>query len=211
MALILNGLSFPRVWTVVQNVLGAPGFKTELYRSRLSPPGRLLDFGCASGHLSGAFVDFEYYGVDVDPVAISAAKKRFHGTPNIHFLAVDLHDRPFPRDFFDEILFGGTAHHLEDDLMRSLLAELHHCLKPGGKVHLIDPVVRDHDGWSQKLMRRIDRGRYTRSYEAILGIVRPLELFDAGEPSFHRPYGALLQDCDFLYLPLTKICPNIEG
>ena len=54
-------------------------------------------------------------------------------------------------------------------------------------------------------MRRIDRGRYTRTLPEILAIVQPLRLFDAGEPSFHRPFGAILRDCDFLYLPLTKL------
>ena len=61
---------------------------------------------------------------------------------------------------------------------KSLLAELHYCLKPGGKVHLIDPVFQEEDGWSQKLMRRIDRGRHTRTLDEILAIVEPLRLFE---------------------------------
>jgi len=199
-----NSPAFPQIWTLVQTVLGAPSFKYELYRSKLSPPGRLLDFGCANGHISGAFREFEYYGVDLDAVAIGAAKERFHGQPNMHFLAADLRTRPFPAGFFDEVLFAGTVHHLNDELMLVLLGELHFCLKPGGKLHLLDPVYQQSDRWSQKLMRRIDRGRYTRTLAEILAIVQPMHLFKCGEPSFHRPYGALLQDCDFLYLPLTK-------
>ena len=206
MRLFPKNRSFPRLWTVVQNVLGAPEFKSELYRSRLNPPGRLLDFGCANGHLSDTFSEFEYFGVDLDPVAIEAARKRFHDRPNMQFLAADLRARPFPRDFFDEILFACTVHHLNDELLESLLEELHYCLKPGGKVHLFDPVIQEKDGLSQKLMRRIDRGRYPRTVEQIVAKVLPLRLYEPGQPSFHRPYGALLQDCDFLYLPLTKRC-----
>jgi SAM-dependent methyltransferase len=204
MRLSLPASLVPPVWTLVQKVLGAPEFKSELYRSRLTPPGKLLDFGCASGHLSDAFSAFEYYGVDLDPVAIRAAERRFPGRPHMKFLAADLRSRPFPRDFFDEIIFAGTAHHLADELLESLLAEMHYCLKPGGKVHLIDPVFQEKDGWTQKLMRRIDRGRYTRTFEEIRAIIERVRLFQAGEPSFHRPYGAILQDCDFLCLPLTK-------
>jgi len=185
-------------------VLGAPRFKGELYRSKLNPPAKLLDFGCANGHLSDAFSEFEYFGVDLDSVAIQAAQERFHDRANMHFVAADLRTRPFPPAFFDEILFAGTAHHLDDELFETLLTELHFCLKHGGKVHLLDPVFQESDRWSQKLMRRIDRGRYTRTAAEILAIVAPLRLFECGEPSFHRPYGALFQDCDFLYLPLTK-------
>ncbi len=201
---ITNSPSYQGLWTLVQNVLGAPRFKCELYRSKLNAPGRLLDFGCANGHLSDAFREFEYYGVDLDAVAIGAAKARFSEQANMHFLAADLRTRPFPSGFFDEVLFAGTVHHLDDELFRVLLAELHFCLKAGGNVHLLDPVFQDSDRWSQKLMRRIDRGRYTRTLGEILAIVEPLRLFQCGEPSFHRPYGAVLQDCDFLYLPLTK-------
>jgi len=175
-----------------------------LYRSKLNPPGKLLDFGCANGHWSDTFSEFEYYGVDLDSVAIQAAKERFHDQPNVHFLAADLRTRPFPQGFFDEILFAGTVHHLDDELLKILLTELHFCVKSGGKVHLLDPVFQEKDRWSQKLMRRIDRGRYTRTVAEILAIVAPLGLFECGEPSFHPPYGALLKDCDFLYLPLTK-------
>ena len=143
MRLLTNLVSMPALWALVQEHLSAPVFKRELYCSKLNPPCRLLDFGCASGHLGDAFRDLEYYGVDLDPVAIEAAKQRFHDQPTMHFLAADLRERPFPREFFDEILFAGTAHHLDDELLGSVLTELHFCLKCGGTVHLFDPVFQE--------------------------------------------------------------------
>jgi SAM-dependent methyltransferase len=197
-------ISTPWIWDIIQSVMGGPEFKRKLYRSGLQPPGRLLDFGCANGHLADAFCEFDYYGVDLDPVAIAAAQRRFPDRPNIHFLAADLRTRPFPQDHFDETLFAGTVHHLDDELLRSLLEELHYCLKPGRTVHLFDPVFGERDRWSQKLMRWLDQGKYTRTLPQILAVVEPLGLFECGEPSFHAPFGALLQDCDFVYLPLKK-------
>src|SRR5271157_2783977 len=85
-------------------------FKRELYLSKLHPPGKLLDFGCADGHLADTFSGFDYYGVDIDPVAIEAARRRFRDRPNMHFIAADLCARPFPPDEFDEILFACTIH-----------------------------------------------------------------------------------------------------
>jgi SAM-dependent methyltransferase len=58
------------LWNLVQNILGCPDFKSNLYRSVLRPPGRLLDFGCANGHIAEVFLEFDYYGIDIDPDAI---------------------------------------------------------------------------------------------------------------------------------------------
>ncbi len=73
MKVFANPLDVPWLWDRVQDIMGAPGFKRALYRSKLHPPGRLLDFGCATGHLSDTFVDFDYYGLDLDPNAIAYA------------------------------------------------------------------------------------------------------------------------------------------
>jgi SAM-dependent methyltransferase len=201
---LTNLVSVPWLWDYVQEVQGAPRFKRELYRSKLHPPSKLLDFGCANSHLADAFIEFEYYGVDLDPDAIEAAKRRFEARPGMHFLAADLRTRPFQGDFFDDVLFACTIHHLEDDLLKSLLAELHFCLRPSGIIHVFDLVYRERDRWFQKLVRRLDQGKFTRTLPQIMAIVEPLGLFECGEPSFHRPYGALIQDCDVVYFPLKK-------
>jgi SAM-dependent methyltransferase len=197
-------MSVPVLWDFVQVVLGAMKFKRELYLSKLHPPGKLLDFGCANGHIADTFAGFDYYGVDIDPVAINAAKRRFRDRPNMHFIAADLRTRPFPADDFDEILFACTIHHLDDDQLISLLKELHYCMKPEGVVHVIDMVRQKKDGWSQNLMRRLDQGKYTRTLTQVISLIESIGLFRCGEPSLYTPYGQLLRDCDYLYLPLRR-------
>jgi SAM-dependent methyltransferase len=192
------------LWNLVQNVLGCPDFKSKLYRSILRPPGRLLDFGCANGHIAEVFLEFDYYGIDIDPGAINAAKDKFKEHPNAKFIAADIHSRPFEPDFFDEILLAGTAHHLTDELFVSILRELHYCLKPGKAIHLLDPVLQAKDGWQPKLMRRLDRGRYSRNLNQFMALIDPLKVFEVGEPTFHTPFGSPIQECDFVYLPLRK-------
>ncbi len=204
MIILENLVAVPWLWDFVQLVLGAPDFKRKLYRSKLHPPGKLLDFGCASGHLADAFLDFDYCGVDIDPTTIEAAKKRFALHPNMRFVAADIRTRPFPENFFDEILLAATVHHLTDALLTDILKELARCLKPGGTLHVFDPVYQSKDGWSEKFMRRIDQGKHTRTVDEIIALVKPLSLFEIGVPTFHPPYGALLQDCDFMHLPLVK-------
>jgi len=201
-------LAVPILWDSVQVVLGAMEFKRNLYLSKLHPPGKLLDFGCADGHIADAFTGFDYYGVDVDPVAIEAAKQRYRDRPNMHFIAADLCTRPFSADEFDEILFAGTIHHLDDERLLSLLRELHYCVKTDGVIHVFDLVRQDKDGWSQKLMRRLDQGEYTRTLPQIVSLIESLRLFHCGQPSFHTPYGQLLKDCDVAYLPLRRKGPR---
>jgi len=192
------------IWDLVQQVLGAPDFKRNLYKSVLGPPGRLLDFGCATGHIADVFRDFDYYAVDIDPAAVEIARHRLPQRAAGHLLNADISSRPFPPDFFDDILFACTAHHVDDPTLKMILKELHFCLKPGGSIHLFDPVLQDSDGWQQKLMRRIDRGRYPRTVSQIEATVSSLSLFQLGKPTFHPPYGAAFQDCDFVYLQLRK-------
>jgi SAM-dependent methyltransferase len=161
--IVTNLMSLPGTWDLVQVVLGSPRFKRELYLSKLHPPGKLLDFGCANGHLSDAFEAFEYYGVDLDPEAITVAEQRHRDRPNLHFLAADLCTRPFSENFFDEVLFACTVHHLSDEMLRRLLIELHYCLKPGGVIHIFDPVFREPILWSHRVMRGLDQGKHPRT------------------------------------------------
>lgn len=199
------------VWDLVQKVLGAPDFKRRLYRSVLGPSGRLLDFGCATGHIADVFADFDYYAVDIDPAAVEMARQRLPQRPAGHFLNADISSRPFPADFFDDILFACTAHHVDDPTLKMILKELYFCVKPGRSIHLFDPVLQDSDGWQQKLMRRIDRGRHPRTVSQIEAAVSSLCLFDLSKPTLHTPYGAAFQDCDFLYLELCKVPVKVAG
>jgi SAM-dependent methyltransferase len=192
------------LWNLVQNLLGSPEFKSKLYTSVLGSQGRLLDFGCANGHIAEAFLKFDYYGIDIDPDAIKTAKKNFKTHPSAKFIAADIRSRPYEQDFFDEILLAGTAHHLTDELFVSILGELHYCLKPGKTIHLLDPVLQEKDGWQSRFLRRLDRGRYPRKLNEFMILIESLKVFEVGEPTFHTPYGSLMQDCDFVYLPLRK-------
>lgn len=194
----------PYLWNAVQRVFGAPDFKRKLYRSVLQAPGTLLDFGCATGHIADAFHEFEYYGVDLDPQSIETAKARFAGNPNMHFLAADLHERPFDENFFDEIIFAGTVHHITDELLVSLLKELHFCLKSGGRIHILDPVLQAGDSALQRSVRRMDRGKHPRSVSEIKALVSSVRLFEIGPVSIHVTHGALIRDCDFAHMELRK-------
>jgi len=197
-------VSSSAVWNAIQRVLGAPDFKRRLYSSVLAPSGRLLDFGCANGHVADVFQRYEYYGLDRDSRAIRRAAEVFRAHPNMQFICADIRTHPFAENYFDQILFAGTIHHLPDPLLEEVLVEMHRALKPGGTVHIIEPVRQESDGWQPRLLRWLDRGKYPRSLNQIRKLVDKTKGFEPGVPTLHRPYGALFQDCDFVHLPVRK-------
>lgn len=85
-------LNIPIVWNLAQNILGANQYKHSFYRLVFDgeKKGRLLDFGCSIGNTTGDFLDFDYYGIDNDSVAIEGAKKRWAGQKNVAFLTLDI-------------------------------------------------------------------------------------------------------------------------
>src|SRR5438477_10929106 len=112
MNVLNNIVSVPAIWNMIQAVLGASDFKRRLYSSVLTPSGRLLDFGCANGHIADAFLQYEYYGIDLNASATQKAAAAYKAFSNMHFLCADIRTRPFGENFFDQVLFAGTAHHL---------------------------------------------------------------------------------------------------
>ena len=151
-----------------------------------------------------AFVGFDYYGVDLDVDAINFAKAKFKDQPALHFTAADITARPFPEGYFDQVLFAGTLHHLNDVLAKRILVELHFCVKQGGSVHLFDPVLQENDRWCQRLMRRIDRGKHSRTTHQVQRLVDAVGLFEVGTPQCYRTPSGLIRDCDLLYLQLRR-------
>ena len=75
MPVIKRFLSFPVFGIPSRAFLERRDSSESLYLSKLHPPGKLLDFGCADGHIADTFSGFDYHGVDIDPVAIEAARR----------------------------------------------------------------------------------------------------------------------------------------
>jgi ubiquinone/menaquinone biosynthesis C-methylase UbiE len=97
---------------------------------------RLLDLGCDSGDVTARLVDKaeETYGVDNNPEAIAAAKRKHKG---VKFVLAKGERLPFKDDFFDAVVMGEVLEHVEDE--RKTLNEVYRVLKPGGTLILSVP------------------------------------------------------------------------
>jgi SAM-dependent methyltransferase len=165
--------NIPFIWSIAQNFVGANQWKAALYPSVFENKGTLMDFGCSIGNETEVFLDFDYYGIDIDPHAIAAAKDRFNGYPHVRFFCTDIIKDGFKEDFFDHILFATAGHHLTDEQLAKIIEILLINLKPGGRLHFFDIIRQRKDKWSTQLLSLVDQGKYIRTQEKYEEIFAP--------------------------------------
>ena len=91
---------------------------------------QILDAGCGTGglirRLERRYPDWQWTGVDVEPLACELALSRCAST----ILQGSLHALPFPDSAFDAVVCSDVLYHLDDDV--GALRELFRVLRPGG-------------------------------------------------------------------------------
>ena len=116
---------------------------------------RVLDLGTGDGRLLALLradrPGMTGVGVDVSPLMLEAAGRRFGGADWVELVEHDL-ARPLPAlGRFDAVVSGMAIHHLEHDRKRSLYAELPGLLEPGGVFanfeHVASPTRRLHEAF----------------------------------------------------------------
>lgn len=101
--------------------------------------GLVLDLGCGIGNFSKLFRAKQYIGVDCDPALIAFAKKHNPGT----FIRADAKKIPFPSEHFDAVLLVGVLHHLKDEDLPKVVAEIFRVTKKGGTVLVVEDYRPD--------------------------------------------------------------------
>ena len=197
--------NIPVLWNFAQNLIGARAWKDEIYPSVFErTQGTFLDFGCSSGNETGMFLDFDYYGVDIDKEAISAASEKFTEHEHVQFFAVNIIKDGFKKDFFDHVLFAGTAHHLRDEDLDAILDILVTNLKPGGQLHFFEPISQpEQDSKMTRFIIRSDQGKHTRT-EATYKELFAKKGLHASEWKIFRSPDRFIKFPDFLYVRIIK-------
>lgn len=103
---------------------------------------RVLDAGCGVGNFFSALTDRVDLGVGIDlsPVNIADARKRFTDHDNIRFLHADLDEQAqaLRDERFDTVVCLDVLEHIEDDA--TLLSRLAQIVEPGGHVLIKVPA-----------------------------------------------------------------------
>jgi ubiquinone/menaquinone biosynthesis C-methylase UbiE len=151
------------LYDAVQRAAGIEGL-----RRRLSPilgrlgPGRLLDVGAGTGAFYGLLPPHvKYVPLDVDPRKLDRLLDKHKDLEGVVASATEL---PFEDGSFDYTLCTNVAHHLSDQDLQLMLAELGRVTRQ--QIVFVDPLRVNR--LASRILWSIDRGSYPRSYEELV-------------------------------------------
>ena len=176
-------VSRPRVYQLVQDLTGQAKTAGRLREAiaRLEH-GRMLDVGSAAGGLSDRLGASPVY-LDVDLRPLAALRRR---RPRSACVAADGARLPFPRASFDVTLCVAVCHHVADDVLASMLAEL--ARVTAGHLVLLEPLRNDARAAS-RLLWRYDRGRHPRTRQELADYVEArFRIREAAEYRIYHDY-----------------------
>ena len=141
----------PTLWNIFRRVLEfnfveeRRVIKRELMpaATRVKRQGRapiILDLGCGTGELAPGFLraGYSYIGIDIEPERIEYARKTFRKGK---FHVMDATDLRYPDGYFDQILITGVLHHLSDEEVRRIVAEMKRVLRPEGLALVMEDIA----------------------------------------------------------------------
>lgn len=112
----------------------------------------VLDVGCGRGLLlveaAKRLAKGKVYGVDIWASADQSGNRNECTIKNataagilsrVEVVSADMREMPFADAFFDVIVSSWAIHNIEEEAeRRKALAEIHRCLKPAGKIAILD-------------------------------------------------------------------------
>lgn len=161
-------LDLARGFELYQALVGASRSKRRFVEGFVRPKAgdRVLDLGCGTGALLGFMpAGVEYVGVDVDERYIAAARKRYGA--RAEFVCADGTSYQ-PDRTYDLAVAYGVLHHLDDAHVRALLG----VATAATRFVAAEPCTTPGSAALERWVMAHDRGRFIRSEEAYLDLVR---------------------------------------
>lgn len=110
----------------------------DFFQPLIPPSSHVLDLGCGWGEFINQIHAAKKYGMDLNP------ESRQRLTADVQFIEQDCSsDWPLPDKSLDLVFTSNFFEHLrEKDDLRRTLAQIHRCLKPGGRLICIGPNIK---------------------------------------------------------------------
>lgn len=167
-------LNRPWSYALLVRASGGGAGRQEFFRRHADIPtgSRVLEIGCGHGkNIEYMSEGVDYTGCDPNPEYIEYARKRY-GTRG-RFLCLSAEDFAQERlGEFDIVLVVSVLHHLDDTQVVALAAGAQTALRGGGRLLVWEPCWTPSQGWLDRTMLSLDRGRFVRTvdqYRALLG------------------------------------------
>ena len=147
-----------RLW---QAPFAAEKVRPLLAGNDLSRVRRVLDVGCGPGTNTTLFAHAEYLGIDINPLYIERARRRYGRS----FVVADAASyEAAAGESYDLILMNSFLHHLNVQAVDRVLSHLGTLLSPDGNIHILDLVLPPNPSIARWLALR-DRGGFPRPLE----------------------------------------------
>lgn len=173
---LLTQTRFPRLWLLMQNMIGGNASKKELAIENYRGEKHVLEIGCSVGNISSVFSVYPniyFTGIDIDKAAIDLARKRFRKFQNFQFSLRSLEELSTTNEKFDYVLFAGILHHVDDSTCLALLKSALDCTSVKGRVVIYEPEIpKDNDNWLLHFFcKRFEQGKYLRSRDELQRLI----------------------------------------
>lgn len=166
-------LTRARNYDLLQELLGVQKVRRTLAREYIDARAgmRVLDIGCGTGGILSHLPEVDYFGFDMNPHYIDAARER-HGARG-RFECADVNQAPQAESgSFDRVLAIGLLHHLDDDEVRGLMQLARRLLKPEGQLITFDCCYRQGQPAVARFLIDRDRGQNIRSEAGFRDLAR---------------------------------------
>ena len=133
---------------------------------------RVLDVGCGVGDVVNHVGDATYVGVDQNPDYVSRAQRMSHGRGS--FINASVQELPsLGLADFDKVIIIGVLHHLDDDIVASLITELPKVMKPDARLVVAENAWTADQATTARVLIALDRGRNVRELSGYERLITP--------------------------------------
>lgn len=189
----------PLVYWSYQKLVGGDTARRLFIKNHVKPieGAKLLDLGCGPGNILDFLPVMDYYGFDIEPDYIEAAKKKYGKRGKFICASMDEFKVPNPGTF-DIAIATGVIHHLNDDETKNLFKIASQALKPSGRLVTFDGCYIKNQNIIAYLMLKFDRGKYVRKKNEYENLAS--QLFSSvnsiiDQTYFHLPYTSIIMEC----------------
>lgn len=134
----------------ISGILMRPAYHDFVRDLKLTGNENILDFGSGSGgeaiHLAELIQNKNgrLTCLDISPSWLKVVRHRLSSYKNIDFIEGDITAQKIPGNTFDAIVVRLVLHDIPRDRRRPIVNNFHAILKPGGSVHICEPVTGGH-------------------------------------------------------------------